>query len=78
MKKEEIKQLEKGDVITINYGYDYSRVKVIGNNGTHITWYCLGSLKSSAITYSYKEIEERKWSHIGKMTGIFSHKLALF
>lgn len=75
-----LEQLKEGDAIAIKYGFDYLRAKVIGNNGTHITWHSDKWLRSSSKVNSYKEMEDMNWTLIGKYKTNFLgiRKLILF
>lgn len=65
-KKSKLEELKKGDAIAIVYGFEYLKAVVIGNNGSHITWYSESWLKSSAKVSTYDELESMSWTHIGK------------
>lgn len=66
MKKEKLSELQEGDAVAIMYGFDYLKVIIIGNTGSHITWYSNQWLKDSSRVSSYSEMNEMKWTHIGK------------
>lgn len=69
--KKKLKELKKGDIIAIVFGFDYLKAIVVGNNGTCIIWYSVNWTRSSAKISSYGKMESMKWSFIGYLVPSF-------
>jgi hypothetical protein len=79
--KTQLRDLTKGDVISIKYGFDFKKAIVVGNNGQYISWnFDFNGLSEDTFkSEPYTEIESYYWSHIGIIKrGFFTNKIELF